>query len=198
MNPFFNYNPFLISVALTNTNQSMFMVNNNNHFLNQNLNHQQISCSSTPMEIDGEEQVKEDKEIIEVSDSEDSTTYSDSDSDYESETTTKTQKKVKPIKEISKAPKKKNISLVMKKKVWERYIGLEIGQQKCKICNITDIYQMSFSCGHVLAEKNGGETNIENLRPICVSCNSSMGTENMRDFYQKNRVQNISFDRLWK
>ena len=41
---------------------------------------------------------------------------------------------------------------------------------------------MDFHCGHVIAEKYGGELNISNLKPICSKCNTSMGTENMNDF----------------
>ena len=40
----------------------------------------------------------------------------------------------------------------------------------------------NFECGHVIAHKNGGNINIENLRPICSCCNKSMGTMNMNDF----------------
>jgi len=78
--------------------------------------------------------------------------------------------------------KKKYISLVLKKKVWDKYIGLEIGKSKCLCCNITDIIQMSFHCGHIIAESKGGETNLSNLKPICQNCNSSMGSQNMNDF----------------
>ena len=43
----------------------------------------------------------------------------------------------------------------------------------------------NFHCGHVVAESKGGQTILENLRPICGSCNSSMGTENMCDFVDR-------------
>ena len=49
-------------------------------------------------------------------------------------------------------------------------------------CNLTDITQLSFNCGHIIAEANGGETIIDNLKPICQNCNSSMGIKNMNDF----------------
>jgi len=29
---------------------------------------------------------------------------------------------------------------------------------------------MDFHCGHVIAEKYGGELNISNLKPICSKC----------------------------
>jgi hypothetical protein len=78
--------------------------------------------------------------------------------------------------------KKKSISLVLKKKVWDKYIGLEISKSKCLCCNITNIIQMSFHCGHIIAESKGGETNLSNLKPICQNCNLSMGSQNMNDF----------------
>ncbi len=50
---------------------------------------------------------------------------------------------------------------------------------------LTDITQLNFSCGHILAEANGGALHVSNLRPICVSCNSSMGTKNMNEFIKE-------------
>jgi ribosomal protein S27E len=31
----------------------------------------------------------------------------------------------------------------------------------------TDITQMSFNCGHIIAEANGGKLIVSNLKPIC-------------------------------
>ena len=78
--------------------------------------------------------------------------------------------------------KKKTISSTIKKLVWNINIGEEIGKTKCVCCKSTDITQMSFNCGHVIAEANGGETIVSNLKPICQNCNSSMGTKNMNEF----------------
>jgi hypothetical protein len=78
--------------------------------------------------------------------------------------------------------KKKPISATIKRLVWNMHIGEEIGKAKCLCCNVTEITQMSFNCGHILAEANGGETFVSNLKPICQNCNSSMGTKNMDDF----------------
>lgn len=78
--------------------------------------------------------------------------------------------------------KKKSISATIKKLVWNVNIGEEIGKTKCLCCKSTDITQMSFNCGHIIAEANGGETIVSNLKPICQNCNSSMGTKNMNEF----------------
>ena len=78
--------------------------------------------------------------------------------------------------------RKKNIPSTVKRLVWNTYIGENIGKYKCYCCKLTDITQLSFHCGHVISEKNGGKINVDNLRPICQNCNSSMGTTNMNDF----------------
>ena len=85
-------------------------------------------------------------------------------------------------KKEDKKYKKKSIPATVKRLVWNTYIGENIGKTKCLCCNVTDITQMSFHCGHVLAEANGGLTIVNNLRPICQNCNSSMRTTNMDDF----------------
>lgn len=88
----------------------------------------------------------------------------------------------KSTTELSVKKKKKTISSTIKKLVWNINIGETIGKAKCMCCNSTDITQMSFNCGHIIAEANGGNTIVSNLKPICQNCNSSMGTKNMNEF----------------
>ncbi len=83
---------------------------------------------------------------------------------------------------VKKKYKKKSIPLALKKLVWNKYIGEEIGKSKCLCCGLTDISQISFNCGHILAEVNGGNMCIDNLMPICQNCNSSMGSMNLLEF----------------
>ena len=84
-----------------------------------------------------------------------------------------------------KIKKKKSIPLILKRKVWDKYVGECIGKTLCLCCNLTPIVQASFSCGHIISEFNGGKLELDNLRPICVSCNSSIGTNNMDEFIKK-------------
>jgi hypothetical protein len=91
---------------------------------------------------------------------------------------------VKKEKEVKPKIKKKTISATIKKLVWNTNIGEDIGKSKCLCCKSTDITQLSFNCGHIIAEANGGETIVSNLKPICQNCNSSMGTKNMNDFME--------------
>ena len=84
--------------------------------------------------------------------------------------------------ESCKTNKKKSISATVKRLVWNKNIGEAIGKSKCLCCETTDITQMSFHCGHIIAEIKGGETIVSNLKPICQNCNSSMGSKNMNEF----------------
>jgi hypothetical protein len=86
--------------------------------------------------------------------------------------------KVEPIKKYKKTP----ISLALKKLVWDNHIGLDIGRTKCVCCKTSEIIQISFHAGHVIAESKGGKTDVSNLKPICQNCNCSMGSINMDDF----------------
>lgn len=102
----------------------------------------------------------------------------------QSKTDVKKNEKIKDIitDDNDKKKKKKPISATIKRLVWNTNIGEDVGKSKCMCCNSTDISQMSFNCGHIVAEANGGDTIVSNLKPICQNCNSSMGIKNMDEF----------------
>lgn len=81
--------------------------------------------------------------------------------------------------------KKKQIPQSVRIAVWDTYIGRAIGETTCTVCNNSKISQFNFHCGHIIAEKYGGTISIENLRPICKSCNSSMRTCNLEEYKLK-------------
>jgi 5-methylcytosine-specific restriction endonuclease McrA len=68
--------------------------------------------------------------------------------------------------------------------VWDKWIGTEFRLYKCICCSTKLITPGDFACGHVKSRNNGGSININNLRPICTSCNSSMGTQHMDEYRQ--------------
>jgi 5-methylcytosine-specific restriction endonuclease McrA len=78
--------------------------------------------------------------------------------------------------------KKQTIPQATRAKVWDHHIGMEFGSKKCMCCKINGMTQLNFVCGHVQSEEYGGTLSVDNLRPICGTCNSSMGTRNMREF----------------
>jgi len=92
---------------------------------------------------------------------------------------------------IDKPPVKKNIyrkrtiPKTLKINVWNHYIGKEVGSTKCMCCQESEIIQGHFEAGHVISERDGGATTIENLRPICSLCNKSMGAKNMLEFMRE-------------
>jgi hypothetical protein len=78
--------------------------------------------------------------------------------------------------------KKCKISHGMKRQVWAKHIGEDIGKIKCLCCKLTEITQLTFVCGHIISEFKGGDISIDNLLPICYSCNASMGTQNLNEY----------------
>ena len=88
--------------------------------------------------------------------------------------------------------KKKNIPKTLLTDIWNKYIGDDIRSSKCICCNLKKISVENFHAGHIIPEKDGGDTTIDNLIPICSCCNSSMGVEHMDSFIKKFYPQNIN------
>jgi 5-methylcytosine-specific restriction endonuclease McrA len=104
--------------------------------------------------------------------------------------------KKSPKKSPEKVPGKKSgkekIPAAVKQAVWNTYVGEGNGIGNCYCCRNSVISQGNFACGHIKAEKNGGLVSIDNLRPICTKCNSSMGTMDMEEFIEKYGLHHIS------
>jgi hypothetical protein len=81
--------------------------------------------------------------------------------------------------------KKKYIPKNVKDLTWNKWIGDDIAKHVCLCCETIEIKMNSFHCGHIIAESKGGITSVENLKPICATCNLSMGTNNFDDFKKR-------------
>lgn len=99
--------------------------------------------------------------------------------------------KIKEVKEKKEEtddkPKKKTkekIPATVKNSLWRTYFKENI-VGICQCCKKEQISVKNFDCGHIISEKNGGSVSIDNLKPICRLCNSSMGTMNMQEFINK-------------
>jgi len=91
--------------------------------------------------------------------------------------------KIKDIISFKKI-KKEKIPLSVKNTLWSLFFKNNI-QGNCQCCKFEIISKNNFDCGHIISEKNGGKIEFDNLKSICRSCNSSMGTTNMNDFMIK-------------
>jgi hypothetical protein len=78
--------------------------------------------------------------------------------------------------------KKKSIPKGVKNDSWKKYIGKDIGETSCPVCRSNKISQMNFIAGHIISEVDGGDCSVKNIIPICLGCNSSMGTQNLIDY----------------
>ena len=94
-------------------------------------------------------------------------------------------KKDESKKEEKKVKKpKEKIPVSVKNTLWSLHFP-NVLEGKCKCCQTETITRNNFDCGHIISEKNGGEIKLENLKPICRACNSSMGVMNMNEYMKK-------------
>ena len=80
-----------------------------------------------------------------------------------------------PTKTRSQIPK------MIRGEVWKKYNGLSV-YGSCYCCKRKLDAFDTWNAGHVVPYSHGGPNTVSNLRPVCQSCNQSMGTENLYDF----------------
>ena len=80
--------------------------------------------------------------------------------------------------------KKEPICKTVRNVLWFIHYG-DVRTAKCKCCLVEDISINCYHVGHVIAEANGGKTSMENLLPMCMLCNTSIGKQNVNDFIKK-------------
>jgi len=78
--------------------------------------------------------------------------------------------------------KKVKISNIFKRQCWNHWIGEDIGKIICPVCKLTYITQLNFSCAHIISESKGGKLELDNVRPVCGGCNSSVYTNDLTSF----------------
>lgn len=86
------------------------------------------------------------------------------------------------IKQRIPVPKAK-IPSRLRQEVWETNIGDKFWGN-CFVCNMR-INVLEFACGHIVSEFTGGKMVLENMKVVCKSCNSKMGTRNLLEFKAK-------------
>lgn len=77
---------------------------------------------------------------------------------------------------------KQKISTKLKENIWNTYYNSKTKKQ-CPISNCKKfITNKKFHAGHIISEKNGGNLEIDNLHPICATCNTKMSIKNWVEY----------------
>jgi 5-methylcytosine-specific restriction endonuclease McrA len=92
------------------------------------------------------------------------------------------------VSTISNKRRKKTIPKTIRNQVWRKHCGNML-DGKCFCCRQNIVYEC-WEAGHIIAESKGGKTTADNLRPLCIPCNRSMGNMNMFDFIEKYGFKN--------
>lgn len=85
------------------------------------------------------------------------------------------------IKELQK--KRKQIPTKIRQLTWRKYIGDSMNGN-CWCCAGVITFEQ-WHAGHVVPASKGGPDKVDNLRPLCSSCNLSMGNSHMGDFIRR-------------
>jgi hypothetical protein len=73
------------------------------------------------------------------------------------------------------------VSKKMREQLWDIHCGSKERKSHCWSC-LAAIDILNFDAGHIISRSAGGATTLENLRPICRTCNLSCGVRNLEEF----------------
>ena len=97
---------------------------------------------------------------------------------------------VASIKKFYKIPKpdRRSVPTALREKVWRKHNTFKVdGKYRCSMdgncfcCNSAITYS-NHQSGHIVSDRHGGSTSVDNLRPVCASCNKNMGSANMYEY----------------
>lgn len=68
--------------------------------------------------------------------------------------------------------------------VWARWVGNSVGEVICPLCKVCPMTQglSNWHAAHVISKKDGGPLTVDNLRPICATCNLSMTSDSLVEY----------------
>ena len=81
---------------------------------------------------------------------------------------------------VAPQKKKPEIGVCIRRAVWAFHLDSEIMKHKCLCCRTMCMTFHNFHMGHIVSRADGGTMEIQNLRPICQTCNQGMKTKNMK------------------
>jgi hypothetical protein len=69
----------------------------------------------------------------------------------------------------------------VREQVWKKHNANTCDGGECFVC-MNPLQYSDMECGHVIAHALGGTTSIDNLMPVCKTCNRDMGIMNLMDY----------------
>ena len=102
-----------------------------------------------------------------------------------------------PFVEVQRERKNRTrLTQTLRDQLWKKYYG-NVFEGVCKCCRFNTIRVSNFEAGHILSRKEGGSDHMDNLVPICGSCNRSMGTMHMdeyaRELYERSQDKSVPY-----
>ena len=94
-------------------------------------------------------------------------------------------------KQKSVVSKKATIPKKIREDAWNTHVGKDKNSVFCVCCRTSVIDVFNFHAGHVKSEASGGAVTVENIRPVCSSCNLSMGIQNMHEYVTNHYPENL-------
>lgn len=76
---------------------------------------------------------------------------------------------------------RKRIPAVIREHVWKKHNSNVCDAGECYVCKAALRFN-DMECGHIVAHALGGATTIDNLMPICKTCNRDMGIMNLMEY----------------
>jgi hypothetical protein len=83
--------------------------------------------------------------------------------------------------------KRKNIPTKVRQMTWRKYVGNSM-DGKCWCCDGAITFE-SWHAGHIIPASKGGPDTVDNLRPLCQSCNLSMSNRPMCEFISTHNMK---------
>jgi hypothetical protein len=76
----------------------------------------------------------------------------------------------------------------LRKACWETWIGKSATESPCWLCEERMIDVWNFHAAHCIPASRDGPMLVANLRPLCATCNLSMGNEDMLSWAERQRL----------
>jgi hypothetical protein len=83
--------------------------------------------------------------------------------------------------DMMRTNRRSDIPYSVRIQVWKKLNKNICDNGFCYTCNKELLYS-DMECGHIIAHALGGDTSLDNLMPVCKSCNRDMGTMNLEEY----------------